>query len=80
VHSKALFFHAEEFTAHDCRDRLVEKMIRPVAKIKTHLSFETVRRQTGPLGVPVALLFGVNYFFALTTTISPGQRQLLFAS
>jgi hypothetical protein len=25
-------------------------------------------------------LFGVNYFFALTTTISPGQRQLLFAS
>jgi hypothetical protein len=21
-------------------------------------------------------VFGVNYFFALTTTISPGQRQL----
>ena len=25
-------------------------------------------------------LSGVNYFFALTTIISPGQRQLLFSS
>jgi hypothetical protein len=60
VHSKALFFHAKEFTAHDRRDRLVEKMIRPVAKIETHLGFETVRRQTGPLGVPVALQNGTE--------------------
>jgi hypothetical protein len=29
---------------------------------------------------PVSELSGVNYFFGLTTTISPDQRQLLCSS
>jgi hypothetical protein len=30
--------------------------------------------------VSIAPVFGVNYFFGLTTTISPYQRQLPFKS
>jgi hypothetical protein len=37
--------------------------------------------QLAALAEPIkALLSGVNYFFALTTIISPDQRQLLFDS
>jgi hypothetical protein len=35
------------------------------------------RERLTALGAAVALLSGVNYFFGLTTTISPAQRQLL---
>jgi hypothetical protein len=34
-------------------------------------------RFTGSFLIPHSVLSGVNYFFAVTTTISPDQRQLL---
>jgi hypothetical protein len=39
-----------------------------------------VTRISGLIGTIVCFMSGVNYFFSLTTTISPYQRQLLFDS
>jgi hypothetical protein len=47
-------------------------------KSRTSDVLVNVRGQQITGNLPV--LSGVNYFFALTTIISPGQRQLLFSS
>ena len=41
---------------------------------------QKARRGELQFALPVGYLFGVNYFFALTTIISPYQRQLPFNS
>jgi hypothetical protein len=63
----------------DSEDAAIEQ---PTIALFAELGWETLNcyhENFGPLSL-LGRVSGVNYFFGLTTTISPDQRQLLCSS
>ena len=63
MHPESLPFHADQFTAHNGLNRPILKVIGPVVEVKTHLCFETLRRQDSALRVPIAFENGAEDAF-----------------